>query len=524
MAASFQLKPSPKIYKNYKSAFPSQTILSIKEALRKIGIESNKLKHDWGKINLGNFSVYTGQIFYNNRYVCSGKGISYQLLEASAYGELIERIPLNISPLVPCINLGIDIERGSYLRGYISESPERVKNNVDIGKFFSHFPLMNIKKFKQNDLCKYWVDAFSLTAEKYKKVPHLLISAIAGSNGCAAGNTPEEAISQAFCEICERCSLTEHILRKQSVPTIDPGSIEDKTIRQAIELFNSMNVDVEIKDFTLGNKLPVMGVLFTNQNLAHEKDNLKKRLFFKTLTVGSHLDLNQALLRCFTERMQIDTCDVQNLMYHREFDILKNYFPEKAKRKIMEDLIKREFYHPLVTSWRSFDSFDYLNRSSPVISFENLLSHRTADFLEDIEIIKNISKKNHWETMIIDYSIPELPLRVVRAVVPSVSDLLRLRCPSKGNPFLFCNQKKTLSPDTIFENKKGDIKQLIPVLENYLASNIVWPQPSKIVPSPKKILFALLSLCLLIEENKKSSHIFELLNEISEDNFDNLFD
>jgi len=524
MANHFKLKSSPKVYKNYKSDFPSRTILRAEKAFKKLGIRLNKLKYEWNKIGEEKILIYSGRLLYNNQYVSSGKGINYQLSKASAYSELIERIPVDLSSLTSCINLGIDIKKGSFLPGYSYGSQEEMDNTIDIKEFFTHFPLLNFKKYKKNDLFEHWVDAYSLTEDKYKKVPHLLIRRISGSNGCASGNTLEEAISQAFFEICERHSLIEHLLRKESIPTVDQNSIKNKTIHRAIELFNSMNIDVEIKDLTLGNKLPVMGVLFTNQNLAHEKNTLRKKLFFKTLIVGSHPDLNQALLRCFTEKIQLNIADIQTLMYHKELYILDQYFSKKEKEKIIEDF-EKEIYSPLFSTGRSFDSFDYLNKFSPLISFGELLGHQTTDFLEDIKIIKDISEKNNWETLIIDYSVSELPLKVVRVIVPSVSDVLRFKYSPKTTYF-FDEKNKTPLPEVFVKSNKSkgiNIEKLTSVLENHLAQNIIWPRPQENSFSPQKILFLLSAVYLLKKEYKKSRHILKLLNDTqgpSGDNFD----
>ena len=527
MNLNFKLHSSPKIFKNYKSEHPSRTLSRIEKALKKIGLRMNKFKYKWDKISWENFSICSGQIIYNDKkYISSGKGVNYLLSKVSGYSELIERIPINLSPLVSDINLGIDIEKCSYLPGYSYGNQKKIKDAADIKKFFTYFPLIDVEELKKMDISKYWINAFSLTENKYKKIPHLLIRQISTSNGCASGNTLEEAISQAFCEVCERYSLTEHILKKQSVPTVDPDSIKDKNVHRAINLFNSMNVGVEIKDFTLGNRLPVIGVLFTNQNLAYEKDTLRKKLFFRTLNIGSHPDLNQAILRCFTERVQMDAGDAQNLMYHRELDLLDQYFSQREKRKIIEDSFENESYRPLFTLGRSFDNFDYLNQFSPLVSFENLLSYQTTDFLEDVEIIENISRKNNWETFIIDYSIPELPLKVVRVVIPSVSDLLRNKySPETTDTDFFYGKESSISLDTFLGEKKEDIEKLTNILENYLVQNTLWPKcldPNSFFP--QRVLFILSAIYLFKKGYKKSYRILELLNKIGEhsprDNFD----
>ncbi len=465
MTNQFVLKSSPKIFKNYKSEFPAQTILRCKKALAGLGIDLKKLKYEEGKIGK-DFLIYGRQLTYNNHYIASGKGTTRQLCEASAYSETVERIPVGLSPLTPYLNLEIDLEKGSFLPGFFYKNRGNSLNAIDVKSFLKYFPLLDLQK-EEEEMTKYWVDAFSLTENKYKKVPHLLIKRISGSNGCAAGNTLEEAIVQAFCEVCERYSLIEHILQRIPAPTIDPNSIKDKNIQKAIELFNSMNIDVEIKDLTLGNKIPVMGVLFTNQNLAHEKNTLKKKMFYKTLHAGSHFDPNQAIMRCFVEEWQVANPNIHSFMYHPEFNIVDNYFSHKEKMEILNRLEKD--YVPLISTNRSFENFNFLDKCSPTIPLDAISNYDTADFLEEIKTIKDISKKNGWETLIIDYSVPEIPLKIVRAVTPSISDILRYAYPGQEKITDFPKKKRALLLEDFLSNKKVEAKELISAAENELA-------------------------------------------------------
>jgi len=536
MSNKLLLKSSPKIFKNYKSKHPAQTILAIKKSLKKLGIDLNNLKYSGGKIG-EDFSIYSGEIVYKGQYIAAGKGISNQLSEASAYAETAERIPHNMSPLNSQINRQIDL-KGTEFRGYSHGAEEKIKNAVGITDFFKHFPVFNVEEIKKGDSSKDWIDAFSLTDNKYKKVPHVLIREISGSNGCAAGNTLEEAISQAFCEVCERYSLIEHVTKKLSAPTVDPATIKDKNIHKAIDLFNSMNIDVEIKDLTLGNKVPVMGVLFTNQNLAHEEDTLKKKIFHKTLHAGSHLDLNLAIMRCFVEEWQTSDRIIQTFMYHREINIIDKYFSQNEKQKIISNF-KKDF-NPLMVFNRSMEDFDFIDEHSPQIPFKNLSSYSTTDFLKDIEIIKDISKNNSWDTMIIDYSIPELPLRIIRAVIPSISDTLKFyykktdKIPYKrqGLPSLkffslnkkidikelISSAKKTYSFKNFLLNKNLNAKELIPIAERELIENVITPYPKvrTLEYSPFEILTVLKSSYFILGNREKGQKVDNLLRFYSE--------
>ena len=524
-------KSSPKIFQNYKSECPSQTVSAVKKSLKKLGVNLNNLKYASERVG-EDFPIYKAQLDYNGQYVAGGKGLSYKLSEASAYAETAERIPCNMSSLNAVINLQID-QKEKWLRGYVHGSEDKIKNAVKINEFFKNFSFVDVREVKITDMAKEWVDAFSLTEDRYKKVPHLLIRDISSSNGCAAGNTLEEAIFQAFCEVCERYACIEHHINRLSAPTVDSSTIKNKDIHKAIDLFNSMNIDIEIKDLTFGNKIPTMGILFTNQNLAHERNTLKKKMFYRTLHVGSHLNLNQAILRCFVEEWQTSAIGLQTFMYHREMNIADQFFSDKEKRKIIEYFNKD--FGPLILLNRSFENYDFIDDNSPAISFDSLTSHETDDFSKDIEIIKEISKKNGWETMFIDYSIPELPLKIVKVIIPSVSDTLRYyyakakgqisfsaQKPMPSSLKSFCSDKKTDVNELIsaaknensfkkfLEDANLNLKDLLAVGEGELIENLVKPHPF-LSASPFEILTVLRTGYLVLGNRKKYLKANDLL-------------
>ncbi len=506
MNKRFILKSSPKIFQNYKSEIPAKTISNSKKFLRDIGLDLKKFRYDPRKINCGKFSIYTDSLIYKNVFAASGKGLSYQLSEASAYSEAVERIAAGISKIIPFTNSPKYFQERPDLLGYTVEKQSRVKNAVDIKRFFKYFPSVATERLK----CQHWADAFSLRDDRYKKVPHMLVNSISASNGLAAGNTLEEAISQAFCEVCERYSMLEHVLKRLPAATIDPSSIEDEDIHEAIELFNSMNIDVEIKDLSLGNKIPVAGVLFINQNLAHEKDTIRKKLFFRTLSIGSHLDLNHAILRCFMEKIQTENGDQDRMMYHREIKALDDYFSQKEREEIIKRVNRKKHLLPLLSFSKSFDDFSFLDKPKRKISISELQSRKTKDFLEDIEIIKDISRSNDWDSLVINYSTPKLPLKVVRLVVPSVSDTLRCRHPY---PARTTNIFKTVRISLEGERKKA--RKLIDIFEENLLDEIAQLSPETLVENYRSTesLLILLGLYLLTKNKKKSAKIAELVEQ-----------
>ena len=171
---------------------------------------------------------------------------------------------------------------------------------------------------------------------------------------------------------------------------------------------------------------------------------------------------------------------------------------------------KKKNLNPLLALNRSFDDFNYLNKPPKTISFSDLQSYQTNDFLEDIEIIKKISQKNNWETLFIDYSIPESPLKVARVIIPTISDTLRFRHPLRSKKIdVFKNVISSI------EYQKKSIQKLINIFEDDLIDEIVplLPIGLKEKYHPEEIFYILLGLHLALKNEERSFRIAQLLEE-----------
>lgn len=504
------IKSSPKNFQKYKSDKPKNTILNSKKILEDLGLDLDKFEIKFTKIDHEKFSLYKCHLLYKNGHCSGGKGLSRELAEAGAYSEAVERILIGLSSISPQVKSKVDFIKSPGFSKYITTNESEIKNPVKIERFFKYYESLDLQGLRNHNLGKNWVDGYSITDEKIKKVPHLLVNTISGSNGCAAGNTKEEAIVQAFCEVCERYSLMEHLFKRLSAPTINSKTIKNKEIQDSIELFNSLNIDVEIKDLTLNNKIPVMGVIFTNNNLDHENNTFRKRMFHKTLSVGSDIDLNNAIMRCFMEKIQ--ACKTRDdLLFNLETYLLDQYFSEKEKDEVIEIKNKEKHFFPMLSLNRSFDDFSFLNKKETFISIDQLSSHKNDDFVQDIQVIKDICRENDWEALYIDYSIPKYSLKVIRIIVPSVSDTLRFMHPKLLKVEDIFNE----NPIGVIETNKEKIEKLIRLIESDLVDDILGLLPVTIKEkyrNDEKFLI-LLGLNILVKNKEKSAIIAKLLEE-----------
>ncbi len=422
---------SPKKYKNYKSRKPEETIKEAQNFFKRLNINVEYFEQ---RIENKDFRSYSGTLKTKGFYFSAGKGVTKNLCKASAYAEAVERTLSHYSPQI------------RFKRERIKNFQKGVSKRLSVREIV---PFFNFKNEKGDEDFMRWIEGESFLQNKKKSLPHDFIEDVCTSNGLASGNTLEEAVTQGFCEVFERYSRLEHVAKKIEANTIDQRTIKNKVIHKFIKLFNSLNIDVKIKDMTLEGRVPVMGVLFTNNNVK-EANEIIKNVFYKELAVGAAPDLELAIIRCFTEMIQTRLSDKKSFTNPGEFvnqvgefeqriNFFGKYYNENDIKKIISNLKRTKRYLD-VKDGKSLDDFNYFERGE-IVPFFSLKSFKSKDFLDDVNIVKDILRENGWDAYIIDYSIEECFIKVVRVVVPSVSDILR---------FIFENGDVFERPESIY--------------------------------------------------------------------------
>ncbi len=248
-------------------------------------------------------------------------------------------------------------------------------------------------------MASHWVDGFSIGREKVIKVPVNFIAYIHASNGLAAGNTIEEAMIQASCEIFERHVQIETIRPEKIVPSIDPDSVGNKSIRRMIEFYKENNVDVVIKDLSFDGLFPSIGVLFINHNLRSDRQE------HRILIPGVSFNLDEALTRCFTESMQ-----------GRE--TLSAPRPQLDRPVVHRSQVDN--FYLLMKCGISPKDISFLEQGE-IKDYQNI---RAEDIFGEIEEIKDVCKTFNTDCIILNHTHPVLSFPVVRVVIPRVSDFL----------------------------------------------------------------------------------------------------
>lgn len=218
----------------------------------------------------------------------NGKGITENASVVSALAEVIERLssmqfPMSVNHLSDNPHKLLDMATFKDMEEYVG--PDIIKMDHPVGL--------------EEGLPTRYVKGYSLLEEKPVGINLQVVSMQQASNGLASGNSYEEAITQAACEVFERFCLYHSAMEKvRMFPTIDPTTIENEVIQSHLQFFDENNYSVYIKDVGY-DVFPVMGVYFINNN---KPDSDKTK--YSYICAGS-FNSDICLTRCFTEKIQI---------------------------------------------------------------------------------------------------------------------------------------------------------------------------------------------------------------------------
>ena len=478
-----KLEPSPKIFENYKCEIPENTIKKIEEGFQKLGLS---LEYKPKTVKAEDVSIHSGFLVLKDfGFSTVGKGTSDILAKASAYAEMAERVSSGqfffhtvTFKMDEYYKLLKDILERKFLKGFLEKNSINLDEQRQISEYIEG-KLTNdqLSILKNQSMFNTWVDSYSFIHEDNKKIPIKFVESVSGTSGIAAGNTYPEALSQAICEVFERYATYKILLNKTECPTIDLNSINDGRLLKCLDMFKSMNIEIIIKDFTLGNKMPVIGVLFINHNLENSKNQLKKDYYYKMIDSGSHLNINEAILRCFTERLQEYSKD--EFMYWRKSDLLYDFWTEDIKKNYENKgvgLYDKDFF----TDYEFSGDLSFLEKGE-CISLDKLRSIDNNDCLADFKALQEICRENNWDLQAIDYTHRVLKFPTVRVIIPPLSTthhkwVLRvLTMKDDVEKFNFFYGIKDFLKYSLLDNEwindKDEIRKLIQNLEDYLSKN-----------------------------------------------------
>ena len=388
------------------------------------------------------------------RIKCNGKGPSRVEAYASAYSELVERISIGmlcgvfLAPyrqLYGALHKGIvDVELFRYMDGYRWAHQDALSNPVRAEDFLAgqKFTKGQITHLKMNsEFLRHWVPGYSLIHKKEVQVPILFTKWISATNGIATGNTMEEAIVHACCEIYERDSLIKYLQHTLPSPSKDviQESITDERIQSILSFFKKNNVDVVIKDIGCG-VYPAYVILTFNNNID------KAQLGYNLIKSASSFDESDAILRCFTERMQGST------------------FEREAEMQPEQLVMPEERYMPIMfTGICPFNLTSYRN-SLEKSEFRGFTMNETG---EEVRACIQIAKDLGTDLIVVDHTHPVFDMPTCRVIMPGVSDFMKWWDPAK----LTLDFVGNLQPEEdVYEKKLGKLLQTFDTTSSHASS------------------------------------------------------
>lgn len=306
------------MYSKHKDALPEQTIEKIQNILHELEIEPTvKLLKNTNDI----YSAFL--VDKKHGWHVNGKGTSEKYCMASAYGESMERLQAyfiydrldNQNPEPGDEFMIYPDEKISDTSHCKTDYPIIYEELRDVYALEQNRNTEEITDDELDDfLSKYFtkstisVPYYGLLEDEIVYLPEQMVSALCGSNGLAAGNTPCEALNQGISEILER-HVKELIFKKGYTPPEVPREFLKEKMPELYDMIMQVEslgpYTIIIKDASLGIGMPVIGALFV------DRENQRYHTKF-----GASFSMYIAIERCLTELFQ--GFDLQNPFCHKE--------------------------------------------------------------------------------------------------------------------------------------------------------------------------------------------------------------
>ncbi|HLH12578.1 MAG TPA: TOMM precursor leader peptide-binding protein [Methylovirgula sp.] len=251
-----------------------------------------------------------------------------------------------------------------------------------------------------------WSPVWSLRDGSFKHLPTSLLyffhrgagAFAADSNGCAAGNTREEAIVQGFLELIERDAYAIWWYNRLEVPAVDLSQFEDSYVR-----------DLQMELARIGRRLWVLDItsdlgIPTFVAITHWMQNGRENIEFGS---GAHFDARIALLRTMTELNQF-----------LSLGLIGGGTGEKSTLDGVTPLRIED--HPFLMPNGN-------QRVKP--DFSAKFGH--LDTREQVEACVELARRAGHDFLVLDQTRPDVEVPVVRVIVPGLRHFYRRFAPGR---------------------------------------------------------------------------------------------
>jgi len=323
--APVRLRPSPKGIRNsggVRSVSPQETLARYRHLISPVsGIVTwlNRTTQDadpwlhvhWSGSNIALRTRTLSLLRLSLRTKSAGKGSTPVQSEASALCEALERYSGAFH--------GDEIRRRGRFADFVEAGEPRAIHPNDVQLFserqLDHAAEINAGDHPYNvvparfdpDAEIDWSPVWSLTRECRRYLPTSMLyygmsvearepaEFVADSNGCAAGNTMEEAILQGFFELVERDAFAIWWYNRLRLPGVDLDSFGDAYLSAAGDYYRGLEREMWVLDATGDLGIPVFVAL------SRRIDKQEEDIIYGA---GAHTDPHIAALRAVCEMNQ----------------------------------------------------------------------------------------------------------------------------------------------------------------------------------------------------------------------------
>lgn len=250
-----------------------------------------------------------------------------------------------------------------------------------------------------------WTPVWSLTHQEFKYLPTAYCyygyrpdykpDCWADSNGCAAGNTLEEAILQGFMELVERDAVALWWYNSLQKPQVDLDSFDEPYFQSLKQYYQTINRELWVLDITSDLNIPVFAAVTRRSDRSVEDI---------VLGYGAHFDAKIAISRALTEVNQI----LPNVLFAKADG--STQYPPSADSLAVD-------------WWKTATLSDqpYLVPSKSIAAVSGDYREMASDdLLEDVKLCQQIVENKGLEMLVLDQTRPDIGLRVAKVIVPGM--------------------------------------------------------------------------------------------------------
>lgn len=250
-----------------------------------------------------------------------------------------------------------------------------------------------------------WSPVWSLTRQQHLYLPTSLLyfgkspdhqgatEFFADSNGCAAGNTLEEAILQGFFELVERDAFAIWWYNRLRMRQVDLASLDNEYLANADDYYRSLNRELWVLDITSDFQIPSFVAI--SRRIDKEAEDI-------IYGSGAHFCPHIAVLRA--------VCELNQCLHWAQ-----GTGPGGTGYQVNDP--------QSLWWWQNIKIADhsYLTPSSA----DNCLasdypSYQSEDLRDDVEKCRAMVEEKGLEFLVLDQTRPDIGMPVVRVVVPGM--------------------------------------------------------------------------------------------------------